>query len=150
MPVKQQAGVWIDHRKALIVMVTPDGEHTALVISHVEKHPSRDGGSPPKASYEPLQVPADDRRQRALTKHLNAYYEAVIAAIRGAESIYLFGPGESKGELKKRLTKEKLGKRLAALETADKMTDRQVIAKVRKFFGLDAPRAGPPVKSSPR
>jgi hypothetical protein len=141
--MKQQAGVWIDHRKALIVTVTPDGEHTALIISHVETQARRAGDSPLKGPYEHWIRPPDDRVERALTKHLNMYYDAVIAAIRGAERILLIGPGEAKGELKKRLAKVQLGKRVAATETAARMTDRQVIAKVRKYFGLNAPRREP-------
>jgi hypothetical protein len=38
-------------------------------------------------------VPADDRRQRTLTKHLNISYDVVIACIRDAEAILIFGPG---------------------------------------------------------
>jgi hypothetical protein len=79
-------------------------------------------------------VPADDSRQRVFTAHLNIYYEAVIASIRDAESILIFGPGEAKGELKKRLEKSKLGGRIVGVETADKMTDRQIAAKVRQYF----------------
>ncbi|MCX6555193.1 MAG: hypothetical protein NTZ12_09310 [Candidatus Aminicenantes bacterium] len=46
----------------------------------------------------------------------------------------IFGPGEAKGELKKRLERDGLGGRIAAVETVDKMTDRQIAAKVRKRF----------------
>ena len=128
------AGVWIDHRKALIVLMTPAGEHIALVVSKVEKHPQRSGDSPLKGRYESRQVPADDSRQRALTGALNIYYDAVIAALRTAQSVLIFGPGEAKGELKRRLGKAKLGGRVAAVESADKMTDRQVAARVRAYF----------------
>jgi CO dehydrogenase/acetyl-CoA synthase epsilon subunit len=58
----------------------------------------------------------------------------VIASIRGAESILILGPGEAKEELKKRLKKHQLGSRVVGVETADKMTDRQIEAKVRSFF----------------
>jgi hypothetical protein len=51
-----------------------------------------------------------------------------------AESILLFGPGEAKGELRKRLERDKLGGRIVAVETVDKMTDRQIAAKVRGYF----------------
>src|SRR4029079_7793681 len=87
-----------------------------------------------KGSYETRQVPADDSRQRAFTGHLNIYYDAVIACVREAESILIFGPGEAKGELKARLEKNKLGERIAAVKTTDKMTDRQISAKVREYF----------------
>jgi hypothetical protein len=133
------AGVWIDHRKAIIVGLTADGEVTAVILSKVEKHLERGGDSPMKGKYEGLQVPADDSRQRALTGGLNIYYDAVIAALRDYGSVLVLGPGEAKQELHARMTKAKLGARVAAVETADKMTDRQIIAKVRNFFGAAAP-----------
>jgi hypothetical protein len=129
-----QAGVWLDHRKAVIVTIGPREERTARIDSNVEKHLERSGDSPLKGSYESLQVPPDDRRQMALTGELNTYYDAVIAAVHNAGSLLIFGPGEAKGELKKRLEKQKFGGRIAAVETEDKMTDGQIAAKVREYF----------------
>jgi hypothetical protein len=130
-----QMGLWIDHRRAVVVGLTGNGEEVALVISNVEKQLRRSGDSPLKGSYESRRVPADDSRQRALTGHLNVYYDAVIACIRKAESILIFGPGEAKGELKDRLVKNRAGGRIAAIETVDKMTHGQIAAKVRAYFG---------------
>ena len=129
-----KVGLWIDHRKAMIVAVTDEGEEARLVISKAEKQLRRSGDSPLKGSYETLQVPADDSRQKTFTGHLNIYYDAVIAAMRDAESILIFGPGEAKGELRKRLERNNLGGRIVAIETVDKMTDRQIAAKVRQHF----------------
>ena len=126
--------MWIDHRKAAIVAVTDKGQEIGLVISKTEKHLSRSGDSPLKGRHEPRQVPADDSRQRTLTGHLNLYYDAVIACIRGAESILIFGPGEAKGELVKRLKRTRLGGRIVGVETVQRMTDRQIKAKVRDHF----------------
>jgi hypothetical protein len=66
--------------------------------------------------------------------HLNIYYDTVIACIRDAESIWIFGPGEAKGELKKRLERNKPSEPIVGIETIDKMTDRQIAAKVRRYF----------------
>jgi hypothetical protein len=132
--MKTKVGLWIDHRKALIVVITEKGEEIKLVISRVEKQPGRHEGIRSTTSYESLLVPADDSSQRKFTGHLNVYYDAVIACVRDAESILIFGPGEAKGELKKRLERDKLGGRIVGIETIDKMTDRQITAKVRKYF----------------
>jgi hypothetical protein len=132
--MKIEVGLWIDHRKAIIVAVTDKGEEIRLIISKVEKHLSRSGDSPLKGPHESQQVPADDSRQRRLTGHLNIYYDAVIASIRDAESILIFGPGEAKGALQKRLKKANLGERIVGMETVDKMTDHQIAAKVRQYF----------------
>ena len=132
--MRTKVGLWIDHRKAIIVAVSDKGEEIGLILSKVEKHAQRSGDSPLKGHYESQKVPADDSRQKTFTGHLNIYYEAVIACLRDAESILIFGPGEAKGELKKRLEKIELGGRIAAVETVDKMTDRQIAAKVRQYF----------------
>ena len=66
--------------------------------------------------------------------HLNKYYDEVIAAVGNANFILLFGPGEAKGELKKRLEHAKPGGHIIAIETADKMSDQQITAKVREYF----------------
>ena len=134
----RHAGVWIDHRQAQIVGLSADGETTRTILSKVEKHPERGGDSPMKGAYEARQVPADDRQQRALTGELNVYYDTVIEALRDYERVLVFGPGEAKGELHARLLKHKQGGRVAAVETTDQMTDRQVVAKVRAYFGATA------------
>ena len=132
--MKTKVGLWIDHRKAVIVALTDEVEEIKLIISKVEKQPGRPGGIRSKTSYESQLVRGDDSRQRVLTGHLNIYYDAVIACIRDAESILIFGPGEAKGELKNRLERGKLSGRIVGIETVDKMTDRQISAKVRRYF----------------
>jgi hypothetical protein len=129
-----KVGLWIDHEKAIVVAITEKQEAITLIISMVEKQLRRSGDSPLKGSYESQQVPADDRRQRTYTGHLNIYYDAVIASIRNAESILIFGPGKAKDELKKRLEKNNLGRRVVGIETVDRMTERQISAKVRQYF----------------
>lgn len=127
-------GIWIDHRKAIIVAVTDSGEEAGLIISRVEKQLRRTGDAPMKGAYESRQVPRSATRQRIYTQQLNAYYDAVIASIGDANAILLFGPGEATGELKKRLRKSNLVSRVVGIEAADKMTDRQIGAKVRNYF----------------
>ena len=132
--MRTKVGLWIDHRKAIVVSVTDKGEEIGLIISKVEKQLRRSGDSPLKGSYESLQVPESDNRQKSFTGHLNIYYDAVIASIRDAEFILIFGPGEAKGELKKRLERNDLGGRIIGIETVDKMTNRQIATKVHQYF----------------
>jgi hypothetical protein len=129
-----RVGLWIDHRKAVIVAITDKGEDIRVLESRVEKQLRRGGDSPLKGPYNPQQVPADDSRQRTFTDDLGAYYDAVIASIRDAEAILLFGPGEAKGELKARLEKDGLGGRVICTETTDKLTDGEIAARVRQHF----------------
>ncbi|MFA6900895.1 MAG: hypothetical protein WC256_11905 [Desulfurivibrionaceae bacterium] len=132
--MKTGVGLWIDHRKAIIVVVTEEGEEIRQILSLAEKKPRRSGDSPLKGFYAARQVPAEDSSQRIFTGLLNSYYDEIITDIRDAESILIFGPGEAKNELKTRLETNNLSERLVGLETADKMTNRQIAAKVRRHF----------------
>jgi hypothetical protein len=126
--MKKQAGLWIDHRETIVVLIGDDGEETRRIESGIEKHVRFSGGNRPEDGS------ADDQRDRQFAEHLRRYYDEVIAHVRDAESILLFGPGEAKGELEKRLTAKGLGGRIVGIETADKMTDHQIAAKVRRHF----------------
>lgn len=139
---KYTGGIWIDHRQAVMVFLTPTGERSTHIVSKVESQLRRSGDSPMKGRYATDQVPADDSRQKSRTGDLNIYYDAVVAALRNAESFVIFGPGEAKGELKNRLLKNRLGGRIRAVEAADKMTDRQIAAKVRNYFAAPRPQRG--------
>lgn len=131
---KTNVGIWIDHRKAIVMTIPEKGEELMLTISGVEKHLSRKGDSPLKGSFEPQKVPADDTQHRAFVGQLNIYYDTIIASINHANSIVIYGPGLAKNELKKRLEKKKLGGIIVGFETADKMTNPQFAAKVRKAY----------------
>jgi hypothetical protein len=123
--MKKQIGLWIDHRKAVIVIVTEEGEELKKITSNMEKHVRFTGGTASEAGS------TEDVRDRQFGNHLNSYYDEVIAVIRGADTIQIFGPGEAKGELEKRIEREGLKAHILAIETVDKMTDRQISAKVR-------------------
>jgi hypothetical protein len=131
--------MWVDHRKAVIVVLTAAGEKIKRISSTVEKQLRR-SGEPGLGSFEPQEVPADDSRQRGYTGHLARYYDAIISHVDGCESILIFGPGEAKGELKQRFDIHPDAVRNLALQTADKMTEPQIVAMVRDYFHRDAPR----------
>ena len=132
--MKKQIGLWIDRREAILVVLT-DGEEEIRHIpsSHMEYslYSSSSHARTPEGLKE---FTPEDQRDRKYGNRLNKYYDEVIAAIRGADSIQIFGPGEAKGELEKRIKRDKLKAHMPAVEATDKMTDRQISAKVREHF----------------
>jgi hypothetical protein len=125
--MKSKVGLWIDHRKAVIVTVTDEGEEIKQITSNMEKHVRFAGDAAEGGAGE-------DVRDRQFGNHLNKFYDSVIPYLRQAETIQIFGPGEAKGELEARLEKEGLKGRIVEITTMDKMTDRQIAAKVRQHF----------------
>ena len=123
------AGIWIDHKRAVIVSASADGVSTRTLESDVGAHPhfggQQDGGGEKK--YE-------ERH----THRLEQYYDQVIRELGDPEGILILGPGEGKIELEERLNRSTArADRTIAVEAADKLTDRQLVAKVKEHFGID-------------
>ncbi len=132
----KNAGIWIDHKKALIVIPSGEKDATTLVEASVEKRVRYSGGARPGASHMSREGAGEDTRERRFEGQLAKYYDEVITYVRDADAIWIFGPGEAKVELKTRLEHGGLGARVQGVDAADKMTDRQIAAKVRKHFAV--------------
>ena len=131
--MKRQVGLWIDHREAIIVFVTDQGEEIKRITSNLEQDARFSAGSRSMDGWQ--EASPEDMRDRRSENQLNRYYDDVVASIRDVESVLIMGPGEAKGELEKRLESKKLRGRIVGIETVDKMTDRQIAAKARQHFG---------------
>jgi len=132
--MKKSMGLWIDHREAIIVSLINGKEESSRVLSNSGKH-VRYSGSAHASTPEGLkEVTAEDQRDRKFDNDLNAYYDGLVSLLNEADSILIFGPGEAKGELVKRLDLKGHKDQIMTIETEDKMTERQISAKVRDFF----------------
>lgn len=130
--MKRNVGLWIDHRQAFIVALVDEVEETKRITSDVEKHVRYPVAS--RGSHDDTTEIRRDRQDRRFDDQLNSYYDKVITHLHTADSILIIGPGEAKGELKKRLEDHGLSDRIAATLPADKMTDSQIEAVVRQHF----------------
>lgn len=137
--MKTNIGLWIDHRKAVIVLESHAGEEIHVIWSDADRQPGRIHGERSTAAYEAQQVDADDVSERKFTAHLHQYYVEVVAYVRHAETLLVFGPGEAKGQLVKELEKALTKDCVMKVETADKMTNRQIAAHVRDHFREASP-----------
>ena len=132
--MKKEIGLWIDRRQAILVILTDGEEEIRHITSSSKKYIGEPGNSQATNPEGLIGFTVEDQRDRKYANRLNKYYDEVIAVIRGAESIQIFGPGEAKGELEKRIERVGLKARMPATEAMDKMTDRQISAKVREHF----------------
>lgn len=127
-------GLWIDHKKAVILTIDDKGELMQVVESGVERHIRYRGASRSRTPYSSQYQQGDDQLDKQFDGYINKYYEKVLTLLRGADGVLIFGPGEAKSELKKRLMHQKVQLSIADVEPADRMTDRQIAAKVRRYF----------------
>jgi hypothetical protein len=130
--MNKKIGLWVDHREAVIVTLTDKDEQITRIKSDAEKQVRFPGGSRKDGQQKTEAV-----RDKKLEQHLGKYFDDIVAHIRDAGLIQIFGPGEAKGELVKRLENDGLKERVVEIETMDKMTDNQIVAKVREFFNKE-------------
>ncbi|MGE0447932.1 MAG: hypothetical protein AB7P99_22105 [Vicinamibacterales bacterium] len=137
-----RCGIWIDHQKAVIVAVGSD--EVTLVESGVPGHTrfSGGGGFPGGDSSQGggSERRAEERHRRALTRFL----DDVIEAVGPAEALLILGPGEAKGELARRIEQARTRPRPAVVvQTADRLTIPQIVAKVSAYFEGEARQGRP-------
>ena len=133
--MKRHIGLWIDHEKAMIATVGKEARGITRIDSDVEGHIRLSGGSRSKTPYGPQDIRSEKSIEERRKHHLNRYYDKVIELICDADKVLILGPGEAKVELKKRMMElEGLAEKIIKIEAADKMTERQLSAKVKKFF----------------
>jgi hypothetical protein len=125
--MNKKAGLWLDHNKAVIVSITNNGEERRIITSDMEHYVRYSSNVPGDGSEE-------DVRDRRFWNHLGEYYEKVIAQIGEAKSIQIFGPGEAKYELRKRLESKGMLDNIVSVDDAGSLTDRQVAKRVRERF----------------
>ena len=90
-------GLWIDHKKAILVVQSEQGEDIQKIESEVGKTCFISGASHPRSPYSAQYQQGDDQLDNKFNEHLNKFYDKVIAHIRAAEAVLIFGPGEAKG-----------------------------------------------------
>ncbi len=127
-------GVWIDHRRAFLVLLNQVA-NSITIYSDASRRPAAPGDPDAPSPFGPKDIIPEDRINRRYKQHLEKYYDRVAKALGNCQKIYIIGPGEAKYELKSHLLRDAKGSSLAIeLENGDKMTEGQIIARVREHF----------------
>jgi hypothetical protein len=133
--VKDKVGVWLDSAGALLVFLSDEEVVLRRIPSGVESRFRTSGGSRGRTPYGPQEVASESKAEERRKHQYHRYFQEVAQAIRRVDEILLLGPGEAKQHFASAIRKERaLAGKLRKVETADRMTERQLVAKVRDFF----------------
>ena len=128
-------GLWVDHEKAIIVSLMGESHKVIHVESDIEGRFRLKGGSRSNTPWGIQSATSESKRDFRYSKHLNIYFQNIIDLLKEAKQIYIFGPGEAKFELKKKIEKNNmLLDKISDIETTDKLTEPQIVVKVKKYF----------------
>lgn len=134
--MKRQTGIWIDSSKAIIVSLDGKKESITEIDSTIENksYPNREGN---KGTFSGSHHSASETQLNNRKKEQTNYFmDSIIDYIKRSDELYVFGPASAKTELKKRIQTEKIiaPDKLKGVDTSDKLTINQIVAKVRNFY----------------
>jgi hypothetical protein len=136
--MNDKVGIWIDHRKAVIVSASADRVTAKTLESRVESHSRYSGRAGSSTPEGPPNEGGEKKYEERYRQHLDRYFDEVISQLGEPEALLILGPGEAKLQLKERLSRSKaLSECTVRIETADKLTDPQIVAKVKEYYGID-------------
>src|SRR5687767_35643 len=115
-----KAGVWIDHHKAVVVLITEEGENMLQIQAEPGASMRLSAGARLTHANTQNDFAADGKRERTVMARLNEYYDQVVACVRNAQAILILGPGEAKGEFRRRIAVQKFRGHVAEMKTAAK------------------------------
>lgn len=136
------AGIWIDHKEAILVFMEEAGiPRVERVKSYAEGRFRPSGGWKAGGTAVAQSVSDEHTAEERRRRQFHNYYQMVMEEVGKADQVFIFGPGEAKSELVKEMEAVK-GRhvRIAAVETSDKLTENQIVAKVKSFFERESTR----------
>lgn len=131
--------VWIDAREAVIVRWQDDRARLERVESevparhratgHVRHDPNvRHGGGGPQTAGEPHRL-----------EHLERFLEQIATRLPADDELFILGPGIVREGLERHvreMDKHHKRSRSVSCEASSRLTDRQLIARLRRFAGV--------------
>lgn len=127
-------GIWIDHKKAEIVTIEGENIRSETIYSEAEPKIRSTGGTGSKG-WMARSIMSEKKSEHRRELELKRYYNQIIDKVAQADELLLLGPGIAKNEFHKEfLRRAPLSRKLADICTDERMTERQLKAKVKKYF----------------
>ena len=125
--MSKNIGIWLDSDEAIII---ENGKESLHRIASDVEHFNPLGGAKGLR-----QESSDTKLLHRKNNQLKSYFENIIKEVSSADKIVLFGPAETKVGLKREIEqKAALKDKLDGVETADNMSDNQLLEWVRNHF----------------
>jgi hypothetical protein len=135
--MRKEIGIWLNTSKAVLVNLhNGKDENVHMLESEVESRTRFPGERKPFSRLGSLLTNTSSRITNRKKQQMHQYFSKILSSIDSdVNELYLFGPSIAKIEFEKELRKHQnfTGKPIH-VESADKMTEKQMIAHVKHFF----------------
>lgn len=128
------AGIWIDKEQAVLVKISDANQDVVRFKVDHHEGTAQDGNAGSPGSHRPYEYIPEGRIERKKFADRKRMYLALEESLKGTEGLLLIGPGETKSEFAKHISLNRIPLVKLTVEASDKMTEPQLVAKVREHF----------------
>ena len=133
--MKRKSGIWIDTKKAMIVLLEEEDEKVIYIYSFIESRERIPGETKWFTRFGNRFLNFEKKKENRKNNAVRNYLAKVVNEVRGTDELVLYGPAEIKKELEKLIRQDaQLSAKLKAVEPADSMTENQVVALVKNYY----------------
>lgn len=133
--MKQQTGIWIDTKKAVIVLLKEQGQTVTVIYSGIEKRARIPGETKWFTRFANRYLNFEKKKENRRSSEIRNYLKKVMHEIKSVDELVLFGPAAMKTELEKAIRKNTTHSPvIRAVETADSMTENQMVVWVKHYY----------------
>ena len=146
----RKVGIWIDGKKAVVVNLEEDRATTEVILSEIEdrRHHEAEGdsgsfaGSKNNSRGEIVGQRKLDNSKKFAERRDNqrkAFLGKVAEKMgENVTDIFVFGSGQMRVHLRNRLMQTPAqAARVRAVKSSGKLTDRQIVSEVKKFYNKE-------------
>lgn len=141
MNMKNRTGVWIDHKRAVIVNYNEKNTEKFWRLESGYEGKEREAGEDRNKNNTRMGTHYITNEKGFENRHnelLRKFYLEVILRISENSEVYIFGPASAKDELAAKIRSyQSLNVTIVKIDTTDYLTDKQIAEQTRDFFHID-------------
>jgi len=136
MNTRKLLGVWLDRSKAVLVDVSSDKPNTSVLESGIETRLRIPGEGDQPGRFGRQFLANEQTKKARLLSSEKRFLGQVMKAVADGDQLVIYGPARMKLGLAE-LIRENTAPmpNIRDVITADSMTDNQVAALIRKYYG---------------
>ncbi len=133
--MKNNVGIWIDSKKAVIVKLSQKETSTETILSNIQFRERIEGETKKYGRFGGHYLTFEKNRKNKKKQQIADFLKIVVNNLEDFDSLVIFGPSKMKKRLKKAVeNSSSLAPKLKDTITCDSLTDKQITAKVVEFF----------------
>lgn len=131
----KKAGIWIDKSRAIIIYLSSDAHTIKEIDSGIETKVRFEGETKQFGRFGHQFLSHKEKQNHRGTRQKKEFLQMVMVQLARVDEIVILGPAEMKTDLKKLiLENHDMKDRLMGIESADSITENQLVAWVKKYF----------------